>query len=124
MKTRKYNINREAEKISALSSGKIDNYEFLTGEELLLFDQSQITEQAKFIYSPLAKALYRQTKAIQNQGRKQVEALRLLKTDQQSLIKFGIPKNQLSKEFQNELDKIEYIEKRVNMQSFVYKTNK
>ena len=124
MKTRKYNINREAEKISALSSGKIDNYEFLTGEELLLFDQSQITEQAKFIYSPLAKALYRQTKAIQNQGKKQVEALRLLKTDQQSLIKFGIPKSQLSKEFQNELDKIEYIEKRVNMQSFVYKTNK
>ena len=124
MKTRKYNINREAEKISALSSGKIDNYEFLTGEELLLFDQSQITEQAKFIYSPLAKALYRQTKAIQNQGKKQVEALRLLKTDQQSLIKSGIPKNQLSKEFQNELDKIEYIEKRVNMQNFVYKTNK
>ena len=124
MKTRKYNINREAEKISALSSGKIDNYEFLTGEELLLFDQSQITEQAKFIYSPLAKALYRQTKAIQNQGKKQVEALRLLKTDQQSLIKFGIPKNQLSKEFQNELGKIEYIEKRVNMQNFVYKTNK
>ena len=124
MKTRKYNINREAEKISALSSGKIDNYEFLTGEELLLFDQSQITEQAKFIYSPLAKALYRQTKAIQNQGKKQVEALRLLKTDQQSLIKFGIPKNQLSKEFQNELDKIEYIEKRVNMQNFVCKTNK
>ena len=124
MKTRKYNINREAEKISALSSGKIDNYEFLTGEELLLFDQSQITEQAKFIYSPLAKALYRQTKAIQDQGKKQVEALRLLKTDQQSLIKFGIPKNQLSKEFQNELDKIEYIEKRVNMQNIVYKTNK
>ena len=124
MKTRKYNINREAEKISALSSGKIDNYEFLTGEELLLFDQSQITEQAKFIYSPLAKAVYRQTKAIQDQGKKQVEALRLLKTDQQSLIKFGIPKNQLSKEFQNELDKIEYIEKRVNMQNFVYKTNK
>ena len=124
MTTRKYNIKREAEKISALSSGKIDNYEFLTGEELLLFDQSQITEQAKFIYSPLAKALYRQTKAIQNQGKKQVEALRLLKTDQQSLIKFGIPKNQLSKEFQNELDKIEYIEKRVNMQNFVYKTNK
>ena len=26
-------INREAAKISALSSGKIDNYEYLTGEE-------------------------------------------------------------------------------------------
>ena len=27
-----YYINREAEKISALSSGKIDKYEYLTGE--------------------------------------------------------------------------------------------
>ena len=26
-----YNINREAAKISALSSGKIDKYEYLTG---------------------------------------------------------------------------------------------
>ena len=31
-----YNINREAARISALSSGKIDKYEFLTGEEILL----------------------------------------------------------------------------------------
>ena len=31
----KYDINREAAKISALSSGKIDTYEYLTGEEIL-----------------------------------------------------------------------------------------
>ena len=30
-----YNINREAAKISALASGKIDKYEYLTGEEIL-----------------------------------------------------------------------------------------
>ena len=30
-----YDINREAAKISALSSGKIDKYESLTGEEIL-----------------------------------------------------------------------------------------
>ena len=30
-----YDINREAAKISALSSGKIDKYEYLTGEEIL-----------------------------------------------------------------------------------------
>ena len=30
-----YDINREAAKISALSSGKIDQYEYLTGEEIL-----------------------------------------------------------------------------------------
>ena len=35
-----YNINREAGKISALSSGEIDKYEFLTGEEILPSDQS------------------------------------------------------------------------------------
>ena len=31
----RYNINREAAKISALSSGKIDKYEYLTGEDIL-----------------------------------------------------------------------------------------
>ena len=30
-----YNINREAAKISALSSGKIHKYEYLTGEDIL-----------------------------------------------------------------------------------------
>ena len=44
-----YDINREAAKISALSSGKTDKYEYLTGEEILLSYQKQITEQAKFI---------------------------------------------------------------------------
>ena len=33
-----YEINREAAKISALSSGKIGKYEFLTDEEILLSD--------------------------------------------------------------------------------------
>ena len=30
-----YNINREAAKISALSSSKINRYDYLTGEEML-----------------------------------------------------------------------------------------
>ena len=46
-----YDINREAAKTSALSSGKIDKYEYLTGEEILASDQSRIIEQAKFTYS-------------------------------------------------------------------------
>ena len=41
-------INREATKISALSSGKIDKYEYLTSEEILTSDQSKIIEQATF----------------------------------------------------------------------------
>ena len=45
-----YDINKEAEKLSALSSDKIDNYEYLSGEEIVPSNQKQITEQAKFTY--------------------------------------------------------------------------
>ena len=65
-----YDINREAAKISALSSGKIDKYEYLTGEEILPSDQQQIIQQAKFSYSPLGKAFEKQIKTIENQGKK------------------------------------------------------
>ena len=51
-----YDINREAARISALSSGKIYEYEYLTGEEILPSNQKQIIEQAKFTYSPLGTA--------------------------------------------------------------------
>ena len=51
-----YHINRETAKISALSSGKINKYEYLTGEEILPSNQQQIIEQAKFSYLPLGKA--------------------------------------------------------------------
>ena len=42
-----YAINREAAKISTLSSGKIDKYEYLTGKEILSYTQQQIIKQAK-----------------------------------------------------------------------------
>ena len=76
-----YNINREAVKISALLSGKIDKYEYLTGEEILPSDQSRIIEQAKFTYSPVGKTFEKQIKTIEEQGIKQVEALKVLKPD-------------------------------------------
>ena len=59
-----YDINKEAAKISTLSSGKIGKYEYLTGEEILPSNQRQIIEQAKSTYSPLRKAFERQTKTI------------------------------------------------------------
>ena len=52
-----YGINREAAKISALSSLKINKYEYLAGEEMLPSDQRRVIEQAKFTYSLLGKAL-------------------------------------------------------------------
>ena len=64
-----YDINKEAAKISALSSDKIDKYEYLTDEKMLPSDQSIIIEQVKFNYSLLAKALEKQTKKIEDQGK-------------------------------------------------------
>ena len=61
-----YGINREAVKISALSSREIDKYECHTGEEILPSNQQQIIEQAKFTYSPLGKAFEKQTKTIKD----------------------------------------------------------
>ena len=70
-----YNINREAAKISALSSGKIGKYEYLTGREILSSNQQQIIQQAKFTYPPLGKAFEKQIKTIEDQGKKQVKAI-------------------------------------------------
>ena len=50
-----FNINREAVNISELSSDKIDEYKYFTGEEILLFDQSRMIEEAKLNYSPFGK---------------------------------------------------------------------
>ena len=70
-----YDINREAAKISALSSDKTYKYEYLTGEEILPSNQQQISEQAKFTYFPLGKAFEKQTKTIKGKGEKQIKAI-------------------------------------------------
>ena len=61
-----YDINREAAKISALSSGKVHKHEYLTGKEILPSNQQQMTEQAKFTYSHLGKAFEKQIKTIED----------------------------------------------------------
>ena len=64
-----YDINREAAKTSALSSGKIHKYEYLTGEDILPSNQQQIIEQAKFTNSPLGKAFEKQIKTMKIKGK-------------------------------------------------------
>ena len=80
----RHDINREAAKLSALSSGKIHKYEYLTGEDILPSNQQQIIEKAKFTYSPLGKAFEKQIKTIQDQVEKQVDALKSLKPKEQA----------------------------------------
>ena len=78
-----YDINREAAKISALSSGEIRKYEYLAGEDILPSNQQQMIEQTQFTYSPLGKAFEKQLKTIEDQGQKQVDALKDLKPKEQ-----------------------------------------
>ena len=66
-----YDINRKAAKTSTLSSGKIDKFEYVTGEEILPSNQRQLIEQANFTYSSLEKAFEKQTE-------KQVDAIKSL----------------------------------------------
>ena len=111
-----YDINREAAKISALSSGKLDKYEYLTGEEILPSNQQQIIQQAKFNYSPLGKAIEKQRKTNEDQGEKQVVALEYLKASNKNLpaIKDFITTENLNPEIINEIKKNEEIEKKVD----------
>ena len=123
-----HDINREAAKISALSSSKIDKYEYLTGEEILPSNQQQIIEQAKFPYSPLGKAFEKQTKTIKDQGKKQVKAIQ----DNKQLVNINNgdgykDKLLLSKEreifkdiYNKRLDKIEEINNKIDYNNLNY----
>ena len=125
-----YDINREAAKISVLSSGKIDKYEYLTGEEILLSNQQQIIEQAKFTYSLLGMASKKQTKTIEDQGGKQIKVIQE-KRPMKSIEKFTYDINDSpivlkEKEIYNKLteesfEKINNLDKMIDIDKLVFK---
>ena len=82
MKNCNKKLTEKQQKILALSSGKNDKHEYLTGEEILPSDQKRVIEQAKFAYFPLGKAFEKQIKTTEDQGIKQVEALKALKPEE------------------------------------------
>ena len=119
-----YDINREAAKISALSSGKLHKYEYLTGEDILPSAQQQIIDQTKFTYSPLGKA--------EDQRKKQVDVLNTLKSDNKITIKKYIydPKDTpfisrqreiFNKFIDERLEKITYLDERVTHDDLIYR---
>ena len=125
-----YDINREAAKLSALSSGKIRKYEYLTGEDILPSNQQQIIEQTKFTYSPLGKTFEKQTKTIEDQGEKQIKTIQ----DQgqvKTIKKYDYdaedtPFISKQKEIFNELvderlEKITDLDKKVNSDDLIYR---
>ena len=72
-----YDINREAAKLPTFWSRKIDKYEYLRSQEILPPDQSRVIKQVNFGYSPLGKALEKQTKTSEDQEKKEVEVLKV-----------------------------------------------
>ena len=78
-----YDINREAAKISNLSSGRTDKYEYLTGQEILPFTQKQRIKQAKFTYFPLGKTFEKQTRTIEDQGKNKQKQFKIKEKLQQ-----------------------------------------
>ena len=106
-----YDLDRKAAKISALSSNNLDKYEYLTGEDLGL--KPSTVEQAKFEYSPLGKIFNKglgnddktegrfkrlenikdkneeQLPAIQDQGKKQLDAIKNINISSKPLKSIG-----------------------------------
>ena len=66
-----YDSYREAARMSALTSEKVDKCEYFAGEEILPSRQRQIIKKTKFSYSLLGEAFGKQTKTIKDQEEKQ-----------------------------------------------------
>ena len=104
-----YNINREAAKISALSSNKLPS------------NQKQIIEQARFTYFPLGKTFEKQIKTIEYQGKKQIETLKGLKPEgQKKSVKGIFLKCYENVEITNNINKIKEYEKKVNRNNMIF----
>ena len=76
-------------------------------------------------YSPLGKAFEKQIKTIEDQGEKQVEALKTFKSDNEKLtIEDMIPKSALNNdEAKKELDKIFETGKTIDREKLIYKAS-
>ena len=127
-----YNINREAAKISALSSGKLHKYKYLAGKDILPSTQQQIIEQTKFTHSPLGKAFDKQIKTIKDQGKKQVDPLNTLKFDNKITVKkytydpndtafISKQKETFNKLVDEKLEKITDLDEKVNNDDLIYR---
>ena len=79
-------------------------------------NQQQIIEKAKFTYSTLGKAFEKQTKIIEDQEEKQVDALKSLKPFDKQLpsIRDLTSKEKLNSEIVHDIERIEEEERRVD----------
>ena len=78
-----YDLDREAAKISALSSNNLDKYELLTGEDLGL--KPSTIEQVNFEYSPLGK-IFNQGLSEEDKKEGSLKGLKNIKDKNEELI--------------------------------------
>ena len=115
-----YDINREVAKISALLSGEIRKYEYLTGEDILPSNQQQIIEQARFTYFPLGKGFEKQIKTIEDQGKKQVEAIKTKTINDKSHNNAPISKDICDKILEERMNEILEMSRETNYNNLIY----
>ena len=118
-----YDINRQAAKVSALSSGKVDKYEYCADEEILPSDQKRVKEQAKFTYYPPVKHLknkqkqlrFKEKKALEKHEKQQFKS----RSEKESLI--HVKQTEIFEEFFNKgIDEIQNLSKQIDFNKLTY----
>ena len=121
-----YILYRQNAKISALSSGKLDKYEYLTGEDLNY--RPDPVQKAKFEYSPLGQVfnkgsdknekqegLLKRLKNIEDETDNQLKAIEGQKNNQSGLKSIGYSiRDGLAKEAIETFNDLVYKEKTIN----------
>ena len=129
-----YDLDGETAKISALSSGELEKYEYLTGEDLGY--KPDVIQKAKFEYSPLGKVFNkgldesdkkkRYLERFKNIEDKSEEQLIENKENKQLHIKpvTYILDEELSEEAKNMLTKLDNKEKTINYKKLSFRRDK
>ena len=114
----RYNLDRETAKISALSYGELEKYQYLTGEDLGY--KPDVVQKAKFEYFPLVKVfniglgesdkkerLLKRPKNIEDKSEEQLKAIENKKDNQLGIKSMAhILDEKLSQEAKNLLTKL------------------
>ena len=119
-------LSNKVSEISALSSGDLRKYEFLTNKDILPSSTEMIIQEKKFDYTPLGKKLDTQTEKLQSikeTGEKQIKAIEEnqlvpIKQDEQEeqeKQKRDTPASRLTKSIEKMVEDIELNEKNIDM---------
>ena len=127
-------IRLEVKNCSTILTEKQQKYQDYHLEKLISLNTLQVTKyyllikeerkQSKFTYSPLGKAFENQTKTIEEQGKKQVDALKALTKEELESVEGLFPNNMINDEIKNEVDGTKKWEDKIKQKYLKYDTSK